>query len=189
MRSLLLSLLLLPLAIHAAEPRIAIDCTLGKKGREQAHFPTVTTTSSAKPVIFKLGWDQLYTTKWARPSYPGNPTQSPVTFPLPQEVQVQHIGVKIECRAELLPDNLIRLTGTATYSESESVPALHGEYSGPIRDPDTKKVLTPNITNSPVLHTSTTPFQLFARPGQPYTFPIAKLKKQIPLTITCTLKP
>lgn len=176
---LLLPLLLLPLALHAAEPTIAIDCTLGKKGGAQIHFPTVTAKASGQPVTLDLVHDIPSRIKPAPPGYPANPTQSPVR---PRRIERQSATLQIHCRAELLPDHLIRLTGTATYSE----PAPHSQPSPPA---DPKNTLSPTAATSPVIHTSTTPFQLFARPGQPYTFPIAKLKKQIPLTITCTLKP
>ena len=79
--------------------------------------------------------------------------------------------------------------GTATYSSPEITRGVYGEHSDPIHAPNDKKaVLSPNKSEALVMHTTTTPFQVFATPGKSYEVKIKELKKETKLHVSCAYR-
>lgn len=85
-------------------------------------------------------------------------------------------------------NGVVTIVGQASYTDAKIVKGVYGENSGPIYSDASKKVmLTNNTGNSASTLTSTTHFQIFAKPGQKYTVKLRKLDQWVDCTITCTV--
>lgn len=158
---------------------IAIKCSVGT-GKEALIFGPAKApmkASTAKEIRFATMWDLPRQTR----NFEGLPIIQPLT---PLAFETAAPGWEIRCAAEPV-GNLIRLTGVIAYSEPELTQGVFGEQSKPIFTPDRKTLLTENVSKTVTLHTSSSPFQLFAVPGKEYEIKIRQLDKWVRCRITC----
>lgn len=170
-----------PLTAFAEQREIVIKCVIGKGNDSLVLGPSKSPMKAAatKEIHFATEWDLPKKIKNAE----GYTTYQPLT---PLAFETANAGWQVQCVADTV-GNLIRVTGSAAFSEPELTQAVFGEQSGPIYSPEKKNVLlTPNVSKTVSLHSSNTPFQVFLTPGKEYTFKIRRLDKWIPCKITCT---
>lgn len=87
-----------------------------------------------------------------------------------------------------MDNGVVTIVGTASYTDAKIGKGVYGENSGPIYSDASKKVmLTNNTGNSASTLTSTTHFQVFAKPGQKYVVKLRKLDQWVDCTISCTV--
>lgn len=184
---LLVGTMFIPSAV-AKQREVTLKCIVGK-GKDSLALPAVSTPLDKKATI-QMTRELHVPVLWSPPvqSVGSKGTESflPAT---PLEFEKVHPGLVIQCRVDETKEGLLRISGTATYSEVELAPALHGEKSGPLYSSQGKKaMLTPNKADSSVVLSSATRFQLFAMPGKTYEFKIRRFNRKIPIRLTCDYK-
>lgn len=173
-------LLAVTLSALAAPEDIAIKCSIGT-GKDSIVF------GPAKSPIEKSNTTEIRFAKtWEKPRLVRNPEGQLIVQPLtPLAFEAANSGWEIKCSAEPAGD-LIRLTGSITYSKPELTQGVFGEQSQPIYSPEKKGLLlSENVSRTVTMHSSTSPFQLFAKPGKEYEIKIRQLGKWVRCRITC----
>jgi hypothetical protein len=178
----LVATLILSTAFAAfAESRpIAIQCMIGSEKDAVIFGPAKAPiiASNSKEIAFATVWDLPRLVKGSE----GLPYFQPLT---PLAFETANAGWELRCSAEPVGD-LIRLTGSLTYSEPELTQGVFGEQSKPIYATDKKNVLmTENVSRTVTLHSSISPFQLFAVPGKAYQIKIRQLDRWVRCKIVC----
>jgi len=177
----LIALLLVALSFPAlAERPILIKCVVGS-GKDALVFGP-----SKSPMEASATKEQRYASSFDLPKLEKNSEGQQIVFPItPLSFEVIPTGWSMQCAAEPLGD-LIRLNGAITYTEPELTQAVFGEHSGRIYAPGKKKVLlSENVSRTATVHSSSSPFQVFAVPGKEYEFKIRRLNKWVPCRISC----
>lgn len=174
---LLLAVTLIP--VLAGEHDILVKCTIA--GEKEMQFATTKT-----PVNVSQTDEVPFATEWDLPKETTNSEGHAIVVPVtPLAFERMNAGWELRCSAVTVGD-LIRLTGTATFTEAEFTKGVFGEKSGPIYSPEKKKVmLTPNESKTASVLSSTSHFQLFAIPGKEYEIKVRRLNKWVTCRITC----
>lgn len=134
------------------------------------------------PFTVRIVRDFYNPTRWNPPKV-NDRIFSPVT---PEQFEKTNIGITMDCAADSI-DGLIRLTGKATVADfQELVQSLYGEHSKPVKDPTGKLLLSENKAQAITTVSTTSNFQVFAKPGKQYKFRIKHLKKWILCRVVCS---
>lgn len=171
----------------AKDSKFVIKCVIGDLA-----LPPVLAEASQQ-VVLRSVREVRFPTEWDLPNLPRESADSdgvkeliPVSPVTPLTFEMVESGWIIKCTAERIEGGLIRVVGIATFTDLDFKQAVHGEHSGPIYH---KKILmTENKGPSAIVHSSSTHFQVFALPGKQYKFKVARLNKNVPLTLTCDYK-
>lgn len=143
------------------------------KGKGSTAFPVLSVPGNGVATA-QMNVPLNFVTKWDLPGKGKTPDGIKMALPpTPKEFRTAKSGWIIECKAEPMEGGLVRITGMATYSEPERTQGVYGEHSWPKAD-------------SFVMHSSATPFQVFALPGKPYMIEVKALNKTMPLNLTCS---
>jgi hypothetical protein len=175
-------------SLYAEAPQIAIKCSIGKDSKALSLAEAVAQQNSA--VQIKIVEELRFPIKWSLPKkFNNSEGEIGYTTSGPLEFDRVDSGWTINCRAESIEGGLIRVSGTVTFTEPEFKQAVFGEHSSPVKLTDGKTTVTvPNESLSAIVHSSSTPFQVFALPGKTYEFKVARLNKTVPFIIECNLE-
>jgi len=173
-------LLAATLSALAGAGDISIKCSIGT-GKD-----TIVFGPGESPMEKSNTTKILFARTWEKPQLVRNPEGQLTVQPLtPQAFETANSGWDIKCSAEPVGD-LIRLIGSITYSEPELTQGVFGERSQPIYSSAKKGLLlSENVSRTVTMHSSTSPFQLFAKPGKEYEIKIRKLGKWVRCRIVC----
>jgi hypothetical protein len=173
-------LLATTLSVLAGPKDIAIKCTIGT-GKDATVFGP-----AKSPMDASNSKEIRFATTWEKPRLVRNSEGQLIVQPLtPQAFEAASSGWDIKFSAEPVGD-IIRLTGSITYSKPELTQGVFGEQSQPIYSPEKKGLLlSENVSRTVTMHSSASPFQLFAKPGKEYEIKIRQLDKWARCRITC----
>lgn len=185
---MILTLFLLTVALLQADQRnITINTDLDSTNSEKAtKLGSIVVQSNSSATISSCK-NFFSPTEFDKPEMIRGKDGSVTCIPIfPKQFQQSNLGWKLTYKVSE-QNGIIVLVGTAVYSEASLANAVYGEFSGPIYETvKGKKVkMSENIARSGALDTSTTHFQLFAKPGKSYTVQLKKINVWVPATITC----
>lgn len=166
---------------------LVVSYTIERKPKDIIDLPTTVIKKSqeGQQQTLELTEELRYLTGWNPPELPPKPSL-PVTPMSPTQFEVFHSGWVIQFTAEPVKEGLVRIIGRATCSTPETTQGVYGEHSGPIYAPtDKTAILTPNVAETLITHTTSTPFQVFAIPGKSYVVKIKDSDKEMKLHVTC----